>query len=141
MKKIVSGLIGLALTMSVVSCQKADDELVTPTVEIKTPEKFASRGDKPVEIISKNFRYDKTGCTGIVETNYCTIPVRFDIRAKSTRARVEEEVIMIDPFFVQGGYVVIELLSADEEVLDSRRVWFDIIDTDEKIHAWGGKRK
>ncbi len=139
MRKIVLGLVGLALTMSVVSCQKADDELGTPKVEIKTPEKFVGRGDYPVEIISQNFRYGKAGCTGVVETNYCTFPVGFDCDAKSTRVRIEEEAIMIDPFFVQGGYVVVEALSAEEKVLDSRRVWFDIIDTDEKLHSWGGR--
>jgi len=142
MRKTFLGLIGLMLTMSVVSCQKADDEMVSSAPSVENVGRVCCRSNSPVKIVNHSFLFSKDGSVGTIKTNHWgAIRVYFKEKGKDARVRIEEEVIMKTPIFAQGGNIVVELLSENNEVIDTHKIWFDVIDTKENILAWGGKRK
>jgi hypothetical protein len=130
----------MGISMFLVSCQKETVDTITPIPHVENVEKVFCRTNSPIKIIGCDFLYYKDFATGSIKTNHWgAIHVQFKTRGKSARVRVEEEVLMVNPIFAQGGNIVVELLSEDNEVVDTHRIWFDIVDTEENIMAWGRK--
>lgn len=154
MKNFIFLVFGIISLINLSSCVNDTFEAVVPSTSSAVKlAKFAHRGNQPLQVkgVMYSFQNKPSGLIRI-PTNYKDILVSFndhnidglnlalDIPATDFTLTVHttEEVVMTNPFFCQGGNIYFKVM-IDGQVVQTHTLWYDIIATNEEIHAWGTK--